>query len=592
MKKVILSRLALTTLVIFSLVCSTLVGRASLNTLPPDPEAYAIKGGTIVTGTGATIPNGVLVIRNGLIAAVGADINVPADARVVDAAGMMIYPGLIDAYSSYGLQPAAQPQGGGGGRGGGAPANPQAAILAALSATPSNAGLLPEVTVAEQLQVTADTFDQQRSAGITAALTAPRDGIFRGQSAFINLGSEAPEKLLLKAPHSLSIGFARAGVGFGGGYPNSGMGVFAFLRQALLDAQHYRDEWDWYSKAPRGKTRPEHNKSSAALIPVVNGKMPVIFNVSSEREMRRAIALAEEFKLKYLLAGARESYLVADYLKQKDATVLLSLSYPQKPAGLEDPESESLRTLQERADAPKAAAALHKAGVKFAFTSGTLTRPADFIVNAAKAIEAGLPKDEALKALTLYPAQIFGLADQLGSLEKGKIANVIVTSGDLFGKDTKVKYTFVDGKQYVIKEAPAPPRGGGGPSGPGGGGRGGGRPPNGVPNAANPVAAATAIDVSGTWTLTVNPPGGGPVNRTLTLKQTGDTVTGEISTSAGPVPISGGKVSGNELSFVYAMKYQDNELIIAGRAKVEGNSMSGMMETNGTSYDFSGTRKP
>jgi imidazolonepropionase-like amidohydrolase len=590
MKKVLIFRLALTSVVVCSLIGAPLVRSAALRVA--DPEVYAIKGGTIVTGTGATIPNGVVVVRDGLIAAVGADVAVPADARVVDAAGMMVYPGLIDAYSSYGLPAPAQPQGGGGRGGGGAPANPQVAILAALSAPTTNAGLLPEVTVADQLQVAAETFDAQRSAGITAALTAPRDGIFRGQTAFINLGNEASGKLLLKAPHSLSIGFSRGG-GFGGGYPNSGMGVFAFLRQAFLDAQHYRDEWDWYSKAPRGKTRPEHNKSSAALIPVVNGKLPVILNVSTERDIRRAIALAEEFKLKYLLAGATQSYLVADYLKQKDATVLLSLSYPQKPANLEDPESEALRVLQERAEAPKAAAALHKAGVKFAFTSGTLTRPADFIANAARAIEAGLPKDEALKALTIYPAQIFGLSEQLGSIEKGKIANLIVTSGDLFNRDTKVKYTFVDGKQYIIKEAPAAP-GRGGNGLPGGGGRpGGGRPGNAPPANAAAVAPATAgMDVSGTWTLTVNPPGGGAINRTLTLKQSGDKVTGEITSGGGAVPISDGKISGNELSFVYAIRYNDSELLISARAKVEGNSMSGMMETNSTSYDFSGTRKP
>ncbi|HEX4948305.1 MAG TPA: amidohydrolase family protein [Blastocatellia bacterium] len=554
-------------------------------------ETYAIKGGTVVTVTGATIPNGVVVIRNGLIADVGANVAVPADARVIDATGMMVYPGLIDAYTSYGLRPAEQPQGGGRGGGGGAPVNQQAAILAALSVPTTNAGLLPEVTVADQLQIAAETFDQQRSAGITAALTAPRDGIFRGQSAFINLGNEASEKLLLKAPHSLSIGFSRGGGGFGGGYPNSGMGVFAFLRQALMDAQHYRDEWDWYSKSPRGKTRPEHNKSSAALIPVVNGKMPVIFNVSTEREMRRAIALAEEFNLKYLLAGATQSYLVADYLKQKDATVLLSLSYPQKPANIEDPESEALRVLRERAEAPKAAAALHKAGVKFAFTSGTLTRPTDFLANAARAVEAGLPKDEALKAMTIYPAQIFGLSEQLGSIEKGKIANLIVTSGDLFGKDTKVKHTFVDGRQYIIREAPAPTRPGGMPGGPGGtGGRpGGGRPPN----AANPNAAAqSAVNVAGTWTLTVNPPGGGPITRTLTLKQEGGKITGEISSGSGPVPIGDAKLNGNELTFIYVLRYNDNELIIGARAKVEGDSMTGMMETNSTSYDFSGTRNP
>lgn len=591
MKKVLLFRLALTSVIVFSLVGAPLVRSAALRAA--DPEVYAIKGGTIVTGTGATIPNGVVVIRNGLIAAVGADVAVPADARVVEAAGMMVYPGLIDAYSSYGLPAPAAPQGGGG-RGGGAPANPQAAILAALSAPSTNAGLLPEVTVAEQLQVTADTFDTQRSAGITAALTAPRDGVFRGQTAFINLGNDASEKLLLKAPHSLSIGFTSSR-GFGGGYPGSGMGVFAFLRQAFMDAQHYRDEWDWYSKAPRGKARPEHNKSSAALIPVVNGKMPVILNASSEREIRRAIALAEEFKLKYILAGATQSYLVADYLKQKDATVLLSLSFPQKPANLEDPESEALRVLKDRAEAPKAAAALHKAGVKFAFTSGTLTRPSDFIANAARAIEAGLPKDEALKALTIYPAQIFGVSEQLGTIEKGKIANLIVTTGDLFNKDTKIKHTFVDGKQYVIKEAPAPPGRGGGPGGPGGpgGGRpGGARPPNAAANADAAAPAANALDVAGTWTLTVNPPGGGAINRTLTLKQTGDKVTGEITSGGGAMPISDAKISGNELSFVYAVRYNDNELLILARAKITGNSMAGMMETNGTSYDFSGTRNP
>ncbi len=560
----------------------------SFHALAQTNETYAIKGGTVVTVTGATIPNGVVVIRNGLIAAVGADVVVPADARVVDATGMMVYPGLIDAYTNYGLRP---PTPAGGPNAAAAAANPQAAILAALSAPPSTTGLLPEVTVADQLQITAETFDPQRSAGITAALTAPRDGIFRGQSAFINLGTEASEKLLLKAPHSLSIGFS-SGRGFGGGYPNSGMGIFAFLRQAFIDAQHYRDEWDWYSKSPRGKTRPEQNKSSAALIPVVNGKMPVILNASSEREMRRAIALAEEFKLNYLLAGATQSYAIADYLKQKDATVLLSLSYPQKPANLEDPESETLRALQERADAPKAAAALHKAGVKFAFTSGTLTRPTDFVANAARAIEAGLPKDEALKAMTIYPAQIFGVAEQLGSIEKGKIANLIVTSGDLFGKDMKVKHTFVDGRQYVIKEAPAPPRGMGGPPA---GARPGGRPSN-PSNAAAPELAVTTnvvdTNVAGTWTLTVNPPGGGPVTRTLTLKQEGNKVTGEISSRDGMVPIGDAKLNGNELSFIYVLKYNDNELVIGARAKIEGNSMSGMMQTNDTSYDFSGTRKP
>ncbi len=522
-------------------------------------ESYAIKGATIVTVSGATIPNGTVVIRNGLIAAVGADVTVPADARVIEGKGMTVYPGLIDAYSTYGIKPPAPPISGGSG---------QNAFIALNSGGDPTAGLLPEVTVNDLLTVNTETFDQQRNAGITAALTSPRDGVFRGRSAFINLGTETGEKLLLRSPLALSIGFS----GARGGYPGSLMGVFAFLRQSFLDAKNYQELWDNYGKAPRGKARPTHNKSLEALLPVISGKMPVIFNVTSEREIRRAITLGEEFNLKYMLSGAGQSYLIPDLLKQKNATVLLSLGFPQKPAGLDDPESESLRALKDRAEAPKAAAALSKAGVKFAFTSGNLTKASDFISNASKAVEAGLAKEEALKALTLYPAQIFGISEQLGSIEQGKIANLIVTTGDLFNKDTKIKYTFVDGKQFEIKVPEVPKR-------PEGNGR-----PGAVPTAANANAA-------GNWTLTINSPAG-TMNAPLSLLVNNETVTGEIGSPSGTVAISNGKLNGNELSFTYSINFDGQQLTIAAKGKIEGNAINGSMETMGTSFDFSGVKKP
>ena len=518
-------------------------------------ESYAIKGATIVTVSGATIPNGTIVIRNGLIAAVGADVKVPADARVIEGKGMTVYPGLIDAYSSYGIRPPTPPAGGG---------DPQAAFLAQANAGASGAGLLPEVTVNDLLLVNAETFDQQRNAGITAALTSPRDGVFRGRSAFINLGTESGEKLLLRSPLALSIGFG----GARGSYPGSLMGVFAFLRQSFLDAKNYQELWDHYGKSPRGKARPTHNKSLESLLPVISGKMPVIFNVTSEREMRRAITLSEEFNLKYMLSGAGQSYLIPDLLKQKNATVLLSLGFPQKPANLDDPESESLRVLRDRAEAPKAAAALSKAGVKFAFTSGNLTRPADFIGNASKAVEAGLAKDEALKALTLYPAQIFGISEQLGSIEQGKIANLIVTTGDLFSKDTKIKYTFVDGRQFEVK-APEIPRAG----------------------RAGVAPAGTTVNAAGNWTLTINSPAG-TMNSPLNIQVDKENVTGEIGSPSGNVAITNGKLNGNELSFTYSINFHGQQMTISTKGKIEGNSINGSMETMGTSFDFSGVRKP
>ncbi len=390
-----------------------------------DGEAVAIRGGTVVTVSGATIQKGTVVIRGGLITAVGADVAIPADARIVDATGMTVYPGLFDSYTAVGISAPTQAAGGtqrpGGTPGTPAVAAPPAAPQAAPATQSSPSGQSPELMAADQLRIAADTFDAQRSAGITTALTASRDGIFQGQSALINLGSGEPEKLIIKSPVGLNVQLSsgRGGGGGGGGYPGSLMGVFSFVRQSLLDAQHYRDSWARYEQNKRGVERPQTDKSLAALQPVIAGQLPVVLQANTAREIRRVIGLAEEFKLSYLIAGGQESYEVADLLKQKNAKVLLSLNYPQRPTNVEDPESESLRTLKERAEAPKAALALHKAGVKFAFQSGYMPRPQDLLLNAAKAIEAGLPKDEALKALTLYPAQIFGVAEQLGTIETG-----------------------------------------------------------------------------------------------------------------------------------------------------------------------------
>jgi imidazolonepropionase-like amidohydrolase len=531
-------------------------------------EAYAIRGATLVTVTNGTIADGTIVIRRGLIEAIGAGIPVPADARVIDGKGLTVYPGLFDSYTNLGLRP---PPTAGGGAGRGA-ADPTQAFLAQLSAPPSTVGLLPETRVVDDLQVTANTFDAQRAAGITTALTGPRSGVFQGQSALLNLGGgTTAEKLILRTPISLNVGFS----GARGGYPSSLMGVFAFLRQSLLDAQHYRDTWARYRQSPRGMTRPEISPSMEALQPVIAGQLPVIFNVTTVREMKRALALAEEFQLICYLHGATQSYQIAEQLKAKNATVLLSLSFPQKTSGLEDPEDEPLAVLQERAAAPGAAVALHRAGVRFAFTSGTLSRPGDFIVNAGRAIEAGLPKEEALKALTLYPAEIFGVSDQLGSLEKGKIANLILTSGDLFAKETRVRHVFVDGHKFDIK-APEAPRAASE--------RGVGAAP------APPARAGLALAV-GTWALNLQTPAA-EVSSTLTLREDGETLSGDVSTPFGSAKISGGKLSGNELQLSYSLNVQGQELTVSAKGRIEGTSIQGTMEAMGQTFSFNGTKRP
>src|SRR5262252_3431415 len=483
-----------------------------------------------------------------------------------------------DAYANIGLgAPAPTPAQGG--RGGGRPAPPVPAIPPTTDAggaqpAPTPSGQSPELMASDQLKVTAETFDQQRGAGITTALAAPREGIYQGQSVLINLGAAEPDKLIIKNPVSLNVSFG-SGRGFGGGFPSSLMGVFAFLRQSLLDAQHYKVAWEHYGRNKRGMQRPETDKSLAALQPVINGEMPVAFAADSEREIKRAIGLGEEFHLKFLIAGGLQSYQVADVLKQKNVTVLLSLNYPQRPANLEDPESEPLRVLRDRAAAPTSAAALSKAGVRFAFQSGYLGRPSDYIANAAKAVEAGLPKEEAIKAMTIYPAEIFGVAEQLGSIEKGKIANIVVTSGDLFDRRSQVKHVFVDGTPYEVKP-PAPAQAGAG-------GRFGGR--GGRPGAAGPEASA-----AGSWSITSESPQG-PIQLTFNLKQEGSTISGEVSSPFGTFPLSG-SLSGAELSFAFTAKIQDQEVAVTGKGSIDGNSIRGAINAMGHDSNFSGTRTP
>jgi len=533
------------------------------------PDAFAIKDAQIVTGAGKTIAKGTIVFRKGLITDVGESVKIPADARVIDGAGMTVYPGLIDSYTSLGLA-AAQAQAPAGGAGGG---SRQAAIAAAAAgAQPSPEARLgdPSLAAADQVKPGA-SFEDPRSVGVTTALSSPRQGIFAGQSALINLAGAEASKLVLRAPVALTVQFS-AGGGFGGGYPGSLMGTVAYIRQSFYDAIRYRDEVDRYNRIKRGVNRPEHDKRLAALQPALKGELPVLFLANSDGDIRRALMIADEFKLKPIIAGAMYGYRVADMLKAKGVPVILSVDFPRRAADLPDDEEETLRTLRQRAEAPRGAAKLAQAGVKFAFTSGSL-RPQDFIANVQKAVENGLSKDEALRALTINAAEILGASDQLGTIEVGKIANLVVASGDLLAKETKVRHVFIDGDQIELKKPDAAPARGGM-----GGGRPGG-PPSGP-----------AADPSGTWSLVVQSPQG-DIAAQLTLAKDGEQISGTLGTPMGNIAIKTGRVTGNQvrLTATVDMGGQTIDTVISGA--IEGDSMRGTMAMGAMgSFEFTGTR--
>ncbi|MGZ8842373.1 MAG: amidohydrolase family protein [Pyrinomonadaceae bacterium] len=420
---------------------------------PDGTDTYAITNARIVPVAGPAIERGTIVIRDGLIAAVGANVSAPAGARVIDGAGLTVYPGLIDANTSLGMpQPSPAPgagRGGGGGGGGGFGGGGAAPLASAVNST-QPAGLQPEIQAADYLRPGGDQIDGARNAGITTALTAPRTGIFIGQSAVINLAGDSAQEMIVRSPVALHIGFTS----LRGSYPGSLMGVFSAIRQAFLDAQRYDEAQKIYARSPRGVRRPEPDKSLDALIPVLNRQMPVVFHADSQREIERAIGLAQEFKLRGIIAGGEEAWKVADRLRDAQMPVLLSLNFPRRTtAASADADPEPLRILRARVEAPKGAARLAAAKVKFAFQSDAMTSMDDFRGNAGKAVENGLSADEAIRAMTLSAAEILNVADRLGSLEVGKIANLTVVRGNLLDRTTRIAYLFIDGRQIDLRPA-------------------------------------------------------------------------------------------------------------------------------------------
>jgi imidazolonepropionase-like amidohydrolase len=527
-------------------------------------DVYAITNARIVTVSGAVIEKGTVVVRDGLIESVGAgDSRVPADARVLDGTGLTVYPGFFDALTSLGLSaPQPQPQripGGGG--------QPQTQTSPSNSNYPS--GMQPEVSVFEQLKAGDGQFEANRNAGFTTALTVPRDGVFNGQSAVINLAGDSVSELVIKSPFAEHFTFRTAG---GGAYPASLLGTFSAFRQMLLDAQRLQEWEKMYAANPKGLKRPEMDKSLEALFPLINGTMPIVFNANTEREIVRALDLAKQFKLNAIIAGGQEAWKVAPRLREQNVAVLLSLNFPKRTTSVSaDADPEDLETLRFRAETPKGAARLAQAGVRFAFQSGGLTNLNDFFTNAAKTTENGLASDAAIRAMTLSAAQILGVDNRLGSIETGKIANLTVVRGDILAKDKTITHVFVDGRLFEQKEKPKTPA-----------------TTTGGAAATTPAIAA----VGGNYTITIEIPGQS-LPGTLALTQQGAILTGTISTQAtGTAPIKDGKVTSDGFSFSAMVDYAGTQMEINVSGKVTGSSISGTIESTQGTIPFSGTKNP
>jgi imidazolonepropionase-like amidohydrolase len=540
----------------FCLLAIAAIG--SLFGLTVHGQTYAITNARIVTVSGESIEKGTVVIRNGLIESVGAAAKAPPDAQVFDGTGLTVYPGFIDALTNLGLPAApARPPGGG----------PGQAAAQAPSTSNSNypEALRPEQSVFDDLRAGEAQFEAVRNAGFTTVLTVSRSGIFNGQSAVIDLAGDTVAAMTIKTPFAEHVTFNTAG---GGVYPTALMGTFSALRQMFLDAQRLQEYQKLYAANPKGIKRPDADKSLETLFPVINGQMPVVFTANREIEIIRTLDLIKEFNLKAIIAGGQEAWKVTGRIQAQNVPVLLSLNFPKRTASAAaDADPESVETLRLRAETPKGPAKLAQAGIKFVFQSDGVRNIGDFFTNAGKAVESGLSKDAAIRAMTLGTAELLGVDNRLGSIETGKIANLAVIKGDVFGKDRYVTHVFVDGKLFEQKEPPKKET-----------------PATGTQPAALP-------NVGGNFSISIDIPGQ-PITSTLALTQQGAQLTGTMQSQAGTSPIKDGKVTADGFTFSSTVPFGGSSVEITVKGTVEGNKISGTIDSPQGAVSFSGTKNP
>ena len=398
----------------------------------PEPATtYAITHAKIFTLAGSPIDDGVLVIKDGKIAAVGTDVDVPAGAQVIDGKGLQVYPGLFDPVTQIGLS--------------------EVSAVSATVDTTETGTINPDAVAADAVLPSSEHIPVTRAAGITQVLAVPASGgfdsrgsanLFGGQASAIHLAGWTINDMLIKKSVAMVIDWPAIET------QTFDLTTFSRKPKPYAEAKQEYDKQvdqlsDWLDNARHyavawghgGPAEYQRDLKLEALVPVIRGELPVLVFAERARDIRNAVEFCEKQKIKMILAGGAESYKVKDMLRSKNIPVILQPTLTE-PLDEDDPYDRSMTTAGELANAH----------VKFAFGSFDNSFARRLGQQAANAVAHGLAYDEALKAVTIYPAQIFGLSDQLGTLENGKIANIIVTNGDPLELTTDVRYLFIKGQ--------------------------------------------------------------------------------------------------------------------------------------------------
>ena len=542
--------------------------------VPTVTDTYALQNARVVQAPGQVLESATVVVRDGVIDAVGPDAEVPYDARTIEADSLVVYAGFIDGLSHAGVE---------------MPEDEDTDVEDPGTPPPDAAGIQPDRAVRPFLSPDESALQSLRKAGFTLGHVAPEGQMLPGASAHVFYGGETANDMVLEAGPTL---FAQLQTADGYVYPATGMAVIAQMRQLYREAERRQQLDAAYERDPTGRPQPPQDPQHSALFPVLDGEQPLAFYADEALSLHRILALHQELDFPLVLAGLGEGHELVGSLQEVDAPFFLTLDLPEAPTRsaeqdtiaadttenpsrdynpefsvpsyreVEDEEENlELRHAMERQSYLETAATLHEAGLEFGFTTREAD-PGDIRGNLRTMIDQGLPEQTALAALTTRPAAQLGLNDRLGTVEAGKIANLVVTDGSYFDEDTSVQHVFVEGRLYdytsdgsdegeVTADVSAvlgtwsytleTPQGDfsgevmieGDQSGLDGTFTG--------PQGDEQPLQSVSFDGT-TLSFTVDSPQGGSVSVSVTVE--GDTFEGSASTSGGSFPISGERTSG------------------------------------------------
>lgn len=391
---------------------------------------FAFIHARIVISADSLIDDGTLIISDGKIVSAGKGILIPDDAVIKDLRGKYIYPSFIDLDAEYGLPAKQNP-----------PASPGPQMENKFSSALNwNQAVTPEYNSFEDFSTDTSKNKSFRNIGIGTVLTYRHDGIFRGTAALVLTGDEKAGEMILHEKAAAAYSFLKGSSTQD--YPNSQMGSIALLRQTFYDA-------DWYAK---GGNLEEKNISLAAI--QEEKSLPQIMDVKNKLEIMRADKVGDEFNFQFIIKGGGDEYQRIAEIKNTNAPLIIPVNFPKTP-DVSDPFDAELITigaLKHWEMAPANAAMLEQNKIRFAFTSAGLDDKNEYLKNIRKAIQYGLTEKTALNAMTIIPAEMLGMQKEIGSLEKGKLANFIITSGNIFDEETILYQNWVNGKPYAVSK--------------------------------------------------------------------------------------------------------------------------------------------